>query len=465
MTDDDSPELDDRERAALATWDVAAPPPGFTDRALPATTPLAPPQRPRRSRAAWIALCAGAAALALSGGIFIAVRDDVHAPAATAGPSSGAVTAAERRTLAIGGRAVVVADAGAVLAWAVDDQGAAHVDHGAGAAFYRVDHGRPFVVTTPLGEVTVTGTCFRIEVIMRPTKHSIMGGAIGATLAAAVVVTVYEGGVVVAGSHGGGAGAVKVAPGERATLTPEGAPAVSAGNQGPETAPPLPSATRDQLLARDELQRQRIAGLTARIGELERVIAANGGVDHSDDGGRPWADPGPEQLAEWAKSCKVRFDMPPISSSTPFKVTPAEAAEYGIADTDIDPINSVLAELHRQWTDRIRAIYLDVVGEGGDTSMSAQAMMQEIEDKSPPGERAAVQQRIAQERAGLVPPPADWSRASPIERMMRSLAAIGEESERAIAKAIGVERARELRWRDGGWPAKMEMSGCEDLEK
>jgi hypothetical protein len=90
---------------------------------------------------------------------------------------------------------------------------------------------------------------------------------------------------------------------------------------------------------------------------------------------------------------------------------------------------------------------------------------QEIEDKSPPGERAAVQQRIAQERAGLVRPPADWSHASPIERMLRSLAAIGAESERAIAKAIGADRAHRLRWRDGGWPAKMEMSGCEDLDK
>ena len=44
--------------------------------------------------------------------------------------------------------------------------------------FYRVDPGGPFTVTTPAGEVHVTGTCFRVEVLpMKPSKQGLLGAA------------------------------------------------------------------------------------------------------------------------------------------------------------------------------------------------------------------------------------------------------------------------------------------------
>lgn len=459
-----APELDDRERDALAAWPAPSPPAGFAERVTAAATaapdkPIVPvePRRAGRSRVVLAAVLGAAVTAAAAGVIAYVRRPDV---AATSVAGAGAVTVGERRSIAIGGRGVVVAEPGTVLAWTVDASGAARVEHGAGNGFYRVDHGRPFVVTTPLGEVTVTGTCFRIEVIMKPSKQSVIGGAIGATLAAAVVITVYEGGVVVAGTHGSS----KVAPGERATLTAEGAPAIAmAGAE--EIAPPADTATRDQLLARDQIQRQRIAGLSARVDELQREIAEHGGGDDDageTEGGRPWIDPGPDQLALWAKQCKVRFDMPPITGTEATQLGPERAQAYGLTPDEIDPVNAVYADLHKRWADRIRAIYGDVVGEGADSTLSAQAMMQEIEDKSPSGEQQAIQARIAQERAGLAVPPADWSHASPIERLMRSLAGFGDEAEAAIAKAIGPDRAHALRMHDGGWPSKMQMSGCND---
>jgi hypothetical protein len=182
------------------------------------------------------------------------------------------------------------------------------------------------------------------------------------------------------------------------------------------------------------------------------------GLDH----GRPWYDPSKEQLAEWVKSCQVRFDLPPISDSGPFVIPAAEAAEHGIAANEVAPLNQVFAELQRKWAEQIRAIYVDVVGEGNaEAGLSAQAMMQEIEDKSPPGERAALQLRLAQERAGQATPPADWSHASPIERLVRSLAAIGDETEQAIAAKLGAARAHELRAEHGGWSSKRQWSGCD----
>src|SRR5262245_41578819 len=417
MPDDSEPELEAHERDALAAWQPTEPPAGFADRV--AAEPAAAPAviRPERRRR-WIAMAAVlAAALAIGGVGFAIVRGSDDAPG---GPSAGAVTADVRRSLQLGTRAVAVAEPGAVLAWTIS-KGKARVEQGAGSVFYRVDHGGPFVVATPLGEVTVTGTCFRVEVIMTGSKQTLVGGAIGAALAAAVVVTVYEGGVVVAG----GKGSTKVGPGEHATLTSDGT--ASVGPTVADVAPPAADVTRDQLLARDELQRQRIAGLTSRVGQLERELASagRGATSHypSEDtaDGRAWFDPTPEQLAAFAKNCEVRFDMPPITDSEPFNITAERGAEYGLTDAERDVRNQVIAELHQSWFERIRAIYVDVGGEAGATDgLSAQAMMTEIEDKSPRDERRAIQARIAQERAGLVPAPADWSHASPIERMMRS---------------------------------------------
>jgi hypothetical protein len=376
------------------------------------------------------------------------------------GPSTGAVTTTERRTLAIGKRGVAVAEAGAALAWSVHG-GRARVDQGSGDVFYRIDHGGPFVVATPLGEVRVTGTCFRIEVIMKPSKQSLIGGGIGAAVAAAVVVTVYEGGVVVADSSRGDK---SVAAGERATLSADGT-AVAGGATDDAIAAPDSSVTRDQLLARDELQRRRIAALSSRVGELERALADGGkvAIGGGEMGKDPWLDPSKEQLAEYAKQCKVRFDMPPVMESEPFQVTPEQAEEIGAQPGELASINQVLADLHAKWLERIRPIYVELTGNAQHADdLSADAMAREIEDKSPRGDAQAIRTRIAQERAGLVAPPADWSKASPLERYLRYLAGLGDETEQMLAAKIGPDRAHALRAAEDGWPMKMQMSGCDD---
>src|SRR5207249_4282357 len=104
----------------------------------------------------------------------------------------------------------------------------------AGDVFYRVDPGGPFTVTTPAGEVHVTGTCFRVEVLpMMPSKQGLIGAASGAVLATIAVVTVYEGKVLVASP----AGQRPVAAGERATLAPASSPS-PAPSSSPSSEPP-----------------------------------------------------------------------------------------------------------------------------------------------------------------------------------------------------------------------------------
>ncbi|MEO7735909.1 MAG: hypothetical protein ABIY55_33445 [Kofleriaceae bacterium] len=63
-------------------------------------------------------------------------------------------------------------------------------------------------------------------------------------------------------------------------------------------------------------------------------------------------------------------------------------------------------------------------------------------------------QRISQERAGLAAPPTDLGKASALERMLRAR----DQSEAAVAKRLGPERAHALR--GDGWSWRMELGGC-----
>ena len=110
----------------------------------------------------------------------------------------------------------------------------------------------------------------------------------------------------------------------------------------------------------------------------------------------------------------------------------------------------------------MRTLYIEVTGDAAAAdSLSPQALAQEVFDKSPREERRRIQQRIARERAGLAQPPADWSKAAPVERYFRRLAALGNDTEDALAQRIGVKRARELRMANNGWENHFETSGCD----
>jgi uncharacterized protein (DUF2141 family) len=157
----------------------------------------------------------------------------------TTGNQRGQLIATSAQTVEIGARAAAAAEPGADLTWAVTGK-RARVDQRRGSVFYRVNHGGPFRVVTPAGDVEVTGTCFRVQ---------LTGATAGA--AATTLVSVLEGTVKVHSDVAERA----IGVGQTARLVSGQAPEVFAS----------PSASADQL-------QSRLASAEARLQQLEEKL-------------------------------------------------------------------------------------------------------------------------------------------------------------------------------------------------
>jgi hypothetical protein len=121
--------------------------------------------------------------------------------------------------VAIGTRGRAQVAAGGEVRWQLAADGGARVEQTRGNVLYTVEHGAPFVVETPAARVTVRGTIFRVEV--NPMQATMKRAGLGAMVIGAVLVTVYEGHVLVANEHG----ETDVVAGERALARNGKAPA------------------------------------------------------------------------------------------------------------------------------------------------------------------------------------------------------------------------------------------------
>lgn len=172
--------------------------------------------------------------------------------------SRGHRVAGARASIAIGDRAVAVAEAGSKIAWTVLADGAATVDQARGSVFYRVTPGQPFDVVLPSATVRVLGTSFRVEVTdMRWNKKLVAAGATGAALSAAVLVTVHEGKVLLGNEQG----EVLLAPGEQGTAA-GGAPPARAGV----------AVAADSSASTTALE-ARVRGLEQKLRRTEKMLA------------------------------------------------------------------------------------------------------------------------------------------------------------------------------------------------
>jgi hypothetical protein len=365
----------------------------------------------------------------------------------------------ERATLELGDRGRAVVEAGAALAWeAADDR--TRVEHRAGAAFYRVDSGRLFEVVTPTGTISVMGTCFSVEVMnmKRPSRAVLAGVATGAVAATLVVVSVYEGRVLLANEHG----RAEAAAGDQARIPLAGAPvvvpgreqatdavAVVAGGTGETSAVPIGELAR--LRTRVVELERRLGSSTAMIAELRREA-----------GVAPRVAPTQEQLFEWANHCEIHIDTPDVFGTTPARLDDLKIERWGIEPAEVPEMHDALAKVHAEAHAELRRLYIEATGDSAAADhLSPSALYDEIIDKAAPGTLEVARRRMALERAGLAAPPANLHALPPAEQVYRLFARLGDRFERLLGESLGPDRARFLRERWNGWPGmRFDSNGC-----
>lgn len=480
MTDERPDALSDDELGAIeAGWTTPEPPVTFAKGVLDAhfaEEGSTETEGPAPSRATWIwvaavaALLVGVLAWGLRGGS--AVEDEL--------------SATRIETVALGDRGTAVAQPGTNLSWSVDSDGTARIDQSSGRVFYRVDDGERFDVVTPVGTVTVTGTCFEVDLEPTPMKNSVRAGALGAALASALVVTVYEGGVVLANEHG----SVDVDAGQAARVADTSAPirfdpddSSNAGRSAGVLAMADKPSSKPGELAGDPLAHinrqardiERIRGekdaQAARIRELEQqVLDLGGSVDpktpegkkarakacasQSRGGSCPFLEPDQETLLEMAKCATVKIDSLGFVSD-PEPPPPGRIANrLGITDPEESKkLDAAALAQYDDYNEKMRAMYLELGGtEEAADGASGKTLQSFIFDQLDNSLLGDVQRQIAEERAGLREPPTDVASLPIEQRVARLMAEDGNDFERLVADQLGAERARELRRKDDGWP-------------
>ena len=427
----------------LGLWPAASPPSAFADDVIDAAAAAATRGEGRRRTATRLA--AGALAVVVTGAIVLLVR---VVAGSHAEPGFGARIAERRETLRIGERAVAVAEPGAALAWRVGD--AALVEQSRGNVFYRVDRGEtPFGVTTPAGRVAVLGTCFRVDV------------AEGST-----TVAVYEGVVSVENERG----RLSVSPGEQAVLSPGRVPIavplpwLAAHAQLP---PAAPSATPAELLARERAYRAQIAALRGRASELENQLAVahrSEAIPDSIEPGRPPTDKydgfSHDELAWMARKCELRYDLPGYAYATEFSVKESTAAQLGVSAAEREAIDRINREGDPKLVEQTKDLYAEITGDRTVAdALEPRTLQHEIFLKSRRGDEERATQRLSAERAGLARPPSSLSGLPPVERLLRLLAASGDQYEQRLAAVFGAKRAAELRHQHVGMGLRVQ-AGC-----
>jgi hypothetical protein len=392
----------------------------------------------------------------------------------------GEVDASARETVAIGDRAVAVVEAGGALRWSVDEGGAARVRQTAGAVFYRVNGGDEFVVETPAGRATVTGTCFTLELNPMRNEIKLSASAMAGAAAAAVLLTVHEGRVELANV----AGSVEAQAGQTAIARAGSAPELgeTGDHEDPDRArgPEDDPESRYASLVRENTEQRRA------LRRLQEELAAARGEGEKESGAEPvdedspedrskvaqhcavngdcderlWTEPSIEELRELAKCGRILVDTPSFMQGDDFfppgyviesgGLSEDEAARYAeIAEALYKESGTRYAELARELgvpADLVVRLAPHQLG------MLLDSVIDEWDD---------IRRSVANERAQLSTPPEEQS---PAERALRYEWSLGDEFERRLATEFGADVAKEMRHAAGGWSNKNTWSGRECLE-
>lgn len=478
-----TPKLD-----ALGVWGPGTPPDDFADRVLAraraeagtggldgaavaagstlATTEAVPPdRRPQRAWRGWVRR-----GLALGSAAAIVGIVGILAFGLTGRVTPGELEATRRRTVEIGDAAVVVAERGASLRWGPAD-GGVQVTQDRGAVFYRVEDGDPFEVLTPAGVVQVTGTCFTVDVtgagleeMQTMDKSKTRAAALGAAIAAAVTVTVYEGSTVLANDEG----EVALRPGQTGRAVAGQAPRQVMAADEPAVAQraPAPRAGDDAVVARYE---RELSQLRAELARARDEHGPDDGVEDAGDdaagsgerfaaGGPPkpegfdYYDPTPEALEKMAECGVVAWDQPPVWADDQ-QLDPEYLAALGLSADEEVALQEEFERFRDEAHAQARALWVEL---GGDPvaadALAGSELLGLVYGRTELGEREKARELLAMEKAGLAQAPGEASSAT--DRFVRWEAQLGDSFEVSLAQRLGAERSRELRSTRRGWSGK-----------
>ena len=442
MTSNDENEKLDAK--VLESWKVASPPSGFADGVLEKLEKIGTEETESPTglqKWLWPSLCA----------VFVLALLPRWFPSNGEG-QNGAVVASERVTEEIGKRAIAVLESGSEVSWQ-GKSSAMHVNQTTGNVFYRVNRGGLFDVETPLGKVTVRGTSFRVEV-RDVSKKQILGAAVAG---AVLVVTVYEGKVLV----GNDAGGVELLAGQRAEALAGQLPRIYDAAEDSallKEAVALHGDEGDPRREIEEIKKKHKKELDDLRNALREAMTLGHRSGHSEGEG-PWAEPSQETLLELAENCAVRVDIPPILKSSRYRFPEERGEDLGLTQLEQDAVHRALDEMQDRFREQLRELYLETTADlSGADLLSPDSLRKEIIDKAPEGELREVRARISQERAGLREAPRSTKGMSPTERYFRIYAALGKQLEERYAEILGKERAHSFRGE--GWGMSFQSGGC-----
>jgi ferric-dicitrate binding protein FerR (iron transport regulator) len=436
--------MDDRD---LSAWDAEEPSKGFAERVVAAAR-RQESERPRR-RAARVF-----AGLLLAASMAAVVAFGVHRQRVDA---HGSVTAAERREVRIGTRALAVLEKGAHVKW----DGEA-IEQDEGDVFWRVEPGARFVVHTPAAEVAVKGTCFRVNVRGGEgdmERKSVVSGAAGAVIAATAMVGVYEGKVAV--SHAGqsvdlvagqsakaGPGGVKrigggpaddVSPDPAAVSGTEGEKALTAANAN------LADTVRDYRRKLDAIEAQK-KKLEKELAEAQVKLADGGPLKSEYELSRQdWKD--------LAKQGEVRLRIPCSGPRNDFSYTPENLNRLGLAPQDAPIVQQALQRSNSRTWGAVEPLCSKALGGADVSHIGLQACMSVLGEMARMQNSAAYDEdvrQVSEIMAGLRPAPAPGSAADPLLRAYLALASESTNIESDLSQSMGPGDASRVVFGDSG---------------
>ena len=363
----------------------------------------------------------------------------------------GDAVAAVRHEVHVGRRGIAVLEPGAHVSWDGDE-----VTQTAGEVFYRIEgraSGRAFRVHTSEGDVEVLGTCFRVRVEnaeVRMKRREVKIGALGAVVGAAVLVSVYEGKVLL--SRAGAQ--MSLAAGESARASPRGVArdAASEGDTANGAGDPLVAANANLADAVREYKR-RLDAIEAQKASTEKqledakqklALAAGGGqvapyrseYDLSQD---DW-----KELAKKGQA-RARFPCPDAAS---WKASPKVVSALGLSPDDTKRIREAAEQSAERIWAAVRPICVEALE--GNARMAdklgprnCQTLVLDTAEQHNEDVDEEIR-KVAEIRAGMIPMPADPKVLGSYGRMIYTLTGESRAMEQKLAQSFGPDTAHRL---------------------